>query len=286
MENPAFCHHRLPILTFSLLLFCTCFFKPAQSSLDTFLYGGCSQIKYTPGSQYETNLNSLLSSLVNSATYSAYNKFTIMGSSRQDVVYGLYQCRADLAMPDCATCVARAVTHLGPLCSQTCGGAVQLEGCFVKYDNASFIGVEDKTVVMKKCGPSNGYNEDEMSRRDAVLSGLNGAGGPYRVGGSEDVQGVAQCIGDLSMGQCQDCLTEAIRRLKAECGGAAFGDMFLAKCYARYSTSGAQFYAGPNHDSPHHGESEKTFAIIIGLLAGVALLIIFLTFVRRIFGGN
>lgn len=34
-----------------------------------------------------------------------------------------------------------------------------------------------------------------------------------------------------------------------------------------------------------HSESEKTFAIIIGLLAGVALLIIFLTFVRRIFGG-
>ncbi|EYU30895.1 hypothetical protein ABFS82_08G216300 [Erythranthe guttata] len=273
----------LLLLSFSLLFF---FIPAANCSLDSFLYGGCSPLKYTPDSQYESNLNSLLTSLVNSATYSPYNKYAIMGPTPHDVVYGLYQCRADLAMPDCATCVARAVTHLGPLCSQTCGGAVQLEGCFVKYDNASFIGVEDKTVVMKKCGPSDGYTADQMGRRDAVLAGLNGAGGAYRVGGSEDVQGVAQCVGDLSNGQCQDCLTEAIRRLKAECGGAVFGDMFLSKCYARYSTSGAHAYTRSNDHGSSHSDSEKTFAIIIGLLAGVALLIIFLTFVRRIFGGN
>ena len=32
-------------------------------------------------------------------------------------------------------------------------------------------------------------------------------------------------------------------------------------------------------------EGEKTFAIIIGLLTGVALLIIFLTFIRKVFEG-
>lgn len=39
-------------------------------------------------------------------------------------------------------------------------------------------------------------------------------------------------------------------------------------------------------DADKYSEGEKTFAIIIGLLAGVALLIIFLTFVRNVFGGN
>ncbi|MFS7969794.1 hypothetical protein Hanom_Chr09g00813371 [Helianthus anomalus] len=33
-----------------------------------------------------------------------------------------------------------------------------------------------------------------------------------------------------------------------------------------------------------HDEAEKTFAIIVGLLAGVALIIIFLTFMRKAFG--
>lgn len=234
METPS---SSLPFL--SLQIFSIFFLITAASAGDSFLYGGCSQLKYAAGSQYESNLNSLLTSLVNSATYSAFNKFTITGSAPSDVVFGLYQCRADTAMPECATCVARAVSHLAPLCPLACGGAVQLEGCFVKYDNATFIGVEDKTVVMKKCGPSDGFDADRTARRDAMLAGLGRTGGPFRVAESADVQGVAQCVGDLSAGQCQDCLTEAMRRLKAECGGAAFGDMFLGKCYARYSVNGA-----------------------------------------------
>ncbi|PSS26778.1 Cysteine-rich repeat secretory protein like [Actinidia chinensis var. chinensis] len=274
-----------PLLSLlTLLLSFSSLFRPSLPSSDSFLYGGCSQTKYPPNSPYESNLDSLLTSLVNSATYSAYNKYTVMGSSPQDVIYGLYQCRGDLAMPDCATCVARSVSQFGVVCPQTSGGAIQLQGCFVKYDNTSFLGVLDKTVVLKKCGPSIGYNVEAMGRRDAVLGSMGGASGPYRVGGSGDVQGVAQCVGDLSMSQCQDCLAEAIGRLKSDCGTAVYGDMFLGKCYARYSTNGAHVYS--KSDGPSHGDSEKTFAIIIGLLAGVALLIIFLTFIRKIFGGN
>ncbi|XP_052195342.1 plasmodesmata-located protein 7-like isoform X2 [Diospyros lotus] len=254
----------------------------ASSTDSSVLYHGCSQIQFSPNSPYESNLDSLLTSLVNSATYSSFNNFTIMGSSPQDALYGLYQCRGDLSMPDCATCVARAVTHLDSLCHYTCGAAVQLPGCFVKYDNASFLGVQDKTVVLKKCGPSVGYDTEAMGRRDAVLASMGGAGGPYRVGGSGDVQGVAQCDGDLSASQCQDCLSEAIGRLKSDCGTAVYGDMFLGKCYARYSTDGANGESKSSSGGSHHSEGEKTFAIVAGLLAGVALVIIFLTFVSKI----
>lgn len=116
----------------------------------------------------------------------------------------------------------------------------------MKYDNTSFFGVEDKTVVLKKCGPSVGYATEAMNGRDLVLGSMGGATGAYRVGGSADVQGVAQCVGDLNGGQCQDCLSEAIRRLKSDCGTAVYGDMYLAKCYARYSTSGAHGYSQSN----------------------------------------
>ncbi|KAF3445186.1 hypothetical protein FNV43_RR14880 [Rhamnella rubrinervis] len=258
----------------------------SSSPVNSFVFGGCTQQKYTPNSPYESNLNSLITSLVNSATYSSYNNFSILGSSPQDAVYGLYQCRGDLSMPDCATCVARAVSQVGVLCSQNCGGAVQLQGCYVKYDNTTFLGVEDKTVVLKKCGPSIGYDSDGMTRRDAVLGALAGSGGLYRVGGSGNVQGLAQCVGDLSFGECQDCLTEAIGRLKSDCGTANYGDMFLAKCYSRYSTGGSHDFYSNAHGDKSSNEGEKTFAIIVGLLAGVALLIIFLTFMRKVFEGN
>lgn len=113
-------------------------------------------------------------------------------------------------------------------------------------------------MVYKKCGPSNGFDAEMMSRRDAVLAGLSGAGGLYRVGGSQEVNGVAQCVGDLSMGKCQDCIGEAINRLKTECGGALFGDMFLGKCYARYTTNGAHAYAAKSN----HGKQATNFFII------------------------
>ncbi|KAF3953243.1 hypothetical protein CMV_021293 [Castanea mollissima] len=256
-----------------------------SSDTDSFVFGGCTQQKYTQNSPYESNLNSLLTSLVNSATYSSYNNYTITASTTQDTLYGLYQCRGDLSMPDCATCVARSVSQIGVLCPQTCGGAVQLQGCYVKYDNATFLGVEDKTVVLKKCGPSIGYDDDAMSRRDAVLGALTSSGGAYRVGGSGEVQGVAQCVGDLSSGECQDCVSEAIGRLKSDCGGAVYGDMFLAKCYARYQTGSAHSVYSKAHHDKSTNDGEKTFAIIIGLLAGVALLIIFLAFIRKVFEG-
>ncbi|KAK4776659.1 hypothetical protein SAY86_005347 [Trapa natans] len=260
---------------------------PSYCYTESFLFGGCTQQKFTPGSPYEFNVDSLLTSLVNSATYSSFNKYTIMGSSPEYVVYGLYQCRGDLSMPDCAQCVARAVTQLGSLCSRTCGGSVQLQGCFVKYDNVSFLGVLDKTVVLKKCGPSIGYDTESMTLRDAVLGSIASNGGLYRVGGSGKVQGIIQCTGDLSMGQCQDCVQEAVRKLKSDCGTAVYGDMFLAKCYARYTTGGAQVYSrGGNSSGKSNDKGVKTFAIIVGLLGAVALLIIFLTFIRKIMGGG
>uniref|UniRef100_A0A2N9HXD2 Vacuolar iron transporter n=1 Tax=Fagus sylvatica TaxID=28930 RepID=A0A2N9HXD2_FAGSY len=113
------------------------------------------KLKYTPSSPYENNVNSLLTSLVNSAMSTTYNNFTVPGiASPQDTLYGLFQCRGDLMGNDCARCVALAVSQLGTLCVDSFGGALQLEGCFVKYDNTSFLGVEDKTEVVKKCGPS------------------------------------------------------------------------------------------------------------------------------------
>lgn len=217
------------------------------AAVDSFVYGGCSQLKYKPNTPYESNVNSMLTSLVNSAASAPFNNFKISvpGSSPTDVLYGLFQCRGDLSSDDCRTCVARAVGQVGVLCAGAAGAAVQLDRCFVKYDNTSFLGVEDKTVVMKKCGPSIGVDSDGLTARDAVLGNLAGGQGQYyRVGGSGSVQGVAQCVQDLSGGECQDCLNEAIGRLKSECGSAAFGDVFLGKCYARYTDRGGHSSGG------------------------------------------
>uniref|UniRef100_A0A5B6ZLE7 Gnk2-homologous domain-containing protein n=2 Tax=Davidia involucrata TaxID=16924 RepID=A0A5B6ZLE7_DAVIN len=240
---------------FSLLVFfltISVLTHPSTSSTDDFVFGGCSQLKYAQGTPYESNVNSLLTSVVNSASLSNFNNFKISvpGSTQNDIVYGLFQCRGDLTNSDCRECVVHSVSQLGILCAASTGGALQLEGCFVKYDNISFLGVEDKTVVLKKCGPSIGYDSDSLTRRDAVMDYLAAGGQFFRVGGSGKVQGMAQCVQDLSQSECQDCLAEAIQQLRSQCGSAAWGDMFLSKCYARYSERGDYSKSGkPFH---HH----------------------------------
>lgn len=251
----------LYILTISLLT------HPSASAIDSFIYGGCSQLKYSPGTPYESNVNSVLSSLVNSASLSNYNNFKISlpGSTQSDIVYGLFQCRGDISNSDCRDCVAHSVSQLGVVCPGSSGGALQLDGCFVKYDNISFLGVEDKAVVMKKCGPSIGYDTDLLTRRDALMGYLTGQGEYFRVGGSGNVQGVAQCVRDLSVSECQDCLAEATGKLKNECGSAAWGDMFLGKCYARYSDRGVHSRSGkPSH---HHKHRRGWLFVIFGFLS-------------------
>ncbi|KAF5737759.1 putative DUF26 domain-containing protein 1 precursor [Tripterygium wilfordii] len=261
--------------------------KPSNSALDSFVYGGCSQLKFTPNSPYENNLNSLLTSLVNSATFTTYNNFTIQSPSSQDnTLYGLFQCRGDINGGDCSRCVARAVTQLGTLCLDSTGGVLQLDGCLVKYDNATFLGVEDGTVALKKCGPSIEYDSDSLTRRDALLdylAAVDGSYKPYRTGGSGDMYGYAQCVGDLSGSECQDCLSEAIQRLKTDCGPTAAGDMYLGKCYVRFSKGGAHSHGG-NDKNHNDDEIEKTLAILIGLVAGVALLIMFLSLLIKFCG--
>ncbi|KAK8529204.1 hypothetical protein V6N12_059991 [Hibiscus sabdariffa] len=277
---------KASFLPFLLLLLLFVTINPSNSATDTFVFGGCSQLKFISGSPYEYNVNSILTSLVNSAMFTSYNNFTMRasGSASQDTVYGLFQCRGDLSNGDCARCVAKAVTQLGTLCLDSTGGGLQLEGCFVKYDNTTFLGVEDKTVVVRRCGPLVSTSSDALARRDAVLAYLGATAGtynPFRVGGSGDVQGVAQCVGDLSPSECQDCLSEAIGRLKTDCAAAKWGDMYLAKCYARY-TEGRDRSHGGNDTNDNDDEIEKTLAILIGLIAGVALIIIFLSFLSKL----
>ncbi|XP_054808540.1 plasmodesmata-located protein 6-like [Prosopis cineraria] len=280
----------LPLLLLPLLLLIISFATPSSSasSVVAFIFGGCSRAKFTPASAYESAVNSVLTSIVNAAMFSSYNNLTVPLSSSQDTpIYGLFQCRGDLAAADCSRCVGQAVSQLGTLCPDSTGGALQLDGCFVKYDNSKFLGVEDKTLVLRKCGPSLGFTSDELTRRDAVLVYLETSDGMYktfRTTSSGDFQGVAQCVGDLSATECQDCLSNAIGRLRVECGPAQWAQVYLAKCYARYS-KGGDYSPGGNgeHKNKNDDELQKTLAIIVGLIAGVALLIIFISFLTKLF---
>ncbi|KAI3734466.1 hypothetical protein L6452_13935 [Arctium lappa] len=209
---------------------------------------------------YESNLNSLFTSIVDSTSTSNFNTYEVspLGSSQSDVVYGMFQCQDDLSFSDCKDCLASSVNQLKTTCPMSTFGTIQLEGCLVKYDNTPFFGVEDKREVNKRCGPSMGYNSDVLNRLDATLTDLIAGNGQYfRRGGHGSMHAVAQCVLDLSISECEDCLTEARARLKSECKLSSWGDMYLGKCYIRYVDQGNDDNADDCDDNNNRRHRKK-----------------------------
>ncbi|KAI3816609.1 hypothetical protein L1987_16312 [Smallanthus sonchifolius] len=155
------------------------------------------------------------------------------------------------------------------------GGEIQLERCFVKYDETSFFGDEDKIEVYRRCDPSICYSADILNRIDGVLACLVGENGQYfREGDLGSIRGVAQCIQDLSLSDCQDCLSEASGRLRSECETSTWGEMYLGKCYIRYADQSQKNLT--NNDNPtsnnEKSDREKWIPIIGAILVGGILI--------------
>ncbi|KAI3696300.1 hypothetical protein L1987_79312 [Smallanthus sonchifolius] len=72
---------------------------------------------------------------------------------------------------------------------------------------------------------------------------VGGNGQYFRGGVFGSIQGVAQCVQDLSLSDCQDCLSEANGRLRSECETSTWGDMYLEKCYIRFADQGNENFA-------------------------------------------
>ncbi|KAG8071613.1 hypothetical protein GUJ93_ZPchr0006g41184 [Zizania palustris] len=218
----------------------------ADAATGTFIYAGCSPSKYEPNTAYESNLNSLLSSIASTASSgAAYNSFIAGGGVGPDpaagtTAYGLYQCRGDLGAGDCVACVRETVARLGAVCANAYAASLQVDGCYVRYDAANFIGRTDTTMAYRKCSSSRSHDGGFLASRDGVLGELQAAAG-YKLSSSGTVQGVAQCLGDVAAVDCTACLAQAVGQLKGACGTALAADVYLAQCYVRYWANGYYF---------------------------------------------
>ncbi|XP_062184111.1 plasmodesmata-located protein 8-like [Phragmites australis] len=252
-----------------------------EAATGTFIYAGCSPSKYQPGTPFEANLNSLLTSIANAAPNGGYNTFTAGANGTGapgTAAYGLYQCRGDLGNDDCAACVRDALGQLNQVCTTAYAASLQLEGCYVRYDSSNFVGQQDTAMVYRKCSTSTSSDGDFLKNRDAVLGDLQGVTNGYKVSSSGSVQGVAQCLGDLAAADCTTCLAQAVGQLKGTCGTALAADVYLAQCYVRYWANG--YYFRPTQDYSQD-DVGRTVAIIVGILAGLALFVVFISFLRK-----
>ncbi|KAK8968930.1 Cysteine-rich repeat secretory protein 15 [Platanthera guangdongensis] len=156
----------------------------------------------------------------------------------------------------------------------------------VRYSNEDFLGKLDTTsssAGYKQCSreTSAGDGGEFFRRRDDVLGVLeSGLQQGFRVSSSGMVQGFAQCVGDLSTEDCGACLRQAVQQLRNACGASLAADLFLGQCYARFWASGYYPRAATAADYNNEDDVGRTVAIIVGILAGVALLLVFFSFMK------
>ncbi|KAJ0981283.1 hypothetical protein J5N97_009538 [Dioscorea zingiberensis] len=289
MASSSYYHHHL-YSYYYYYLFLSLLLSSSSSSADdptSFIYAGCSQSKFSPGSPFQLNLDSLLSSLSSSSSLSSFSNLTsLSSSSSSSPAFGLFQCLPDLPLPSCSSCIHSALSQLSVLCSSATSAALRLHSCLLRYSNTSFFSHPDTTLLLKTCGPPltpATFSTDITAMRDTVLSQLlqsPALTSTYRTAASGYFQADSQCDGDLSTKACDDCMAAAAAQLRAACSDALSGDVYLGRCFARFWSNGVY-----SHKPSTGDEAGKTFAIIIGLLAGVALLIVFLSFIRRAASG-
>lgn len=266
----------------------------APAAPGTFVYAGCSPSRYAPNTAFESNLNSLLASMASTASSGAtYSSFTSAGTEAESAAadaasaaaYGLYQCRGDLRPGECVSCVRDTVARLGAVCARARAASVQSDGCYVHYGARDSVGRADASVAYHRCS-SAGASGDAggfLRARDAVLSELQGAdataaSGGFKASSSGPVQGVAQCLGVVTAGDCTACLSQAAAQLGRTCGAALAADVDMGQCSVRYWTSGNYLRSPQDHSADDIG---RTLAIAIGIMAGVALLVVFVSFLRK-----
>ncbi|XP_057962113.1 cysteine-rich receptor-like protein kinase 25 [Malania oleifera] len=238
------CH--LPLLLPSphppLCFFFCPFFSSSPAPNPTYVYQICGSdrknaTEFSPNSTYQSNLNSLLSSLYssNSTRNRPFRNLTVAGrpnGSASATVYGLSLCRGDVTTDVCQECVAGAGPYVVRTCARVRSAVIWFEECLVRYSDRYIFSTSDQepNIAMLNTGNITEPNRfaqllaDTMSK--IVTRAATDRTPPEKFAtaeaafsGFQKLYTLAQCTPDLSSSDCNRCLQVATSTLPSCCGG-------------------------------------------------------------------
>ncbi|KAF5459418.1 hypothetical protein F2P56_023367 [Juglans regia] len=284
-----------PLSLFFMSLVLSVFFPCVTSAVDytSLVFKGCAEQEFQAptGNIYSQNLKALLSSLVSQSsqkTFFATTTTTTSGEDHQNNITGLFQCRGDLTLPECYSCVSKISDTAEKLCGKAIAARIQLNGCYLRYEVVGFKQVSDTELLYKVCGSTKASETGFEQKRDKALnmveSGVKssgaGAGGLFYTGRYESVYVLGQCEGDLGSDDCGDCVKSAVERAKADCDDSTSGQVYLQKCYLNYYPNGVPSVTSSSGSA--QGHTQRTVALAVGGLAAFGFVIVCFLFARSV----
>ncbi|MCO5576436.1 hypothetical protein L7F22_030246 [Adiantum nelumboides] len=223
----------IPLLVGVAVLFLAAPCESLETSSDVYIL--CNTRTYDNRSSFDEDLNTLLTDLKQKAGSSSYHV------RRAATLSGAYQCRGDLAPDACSKCVSDAAQSALSSCPSAIGSRVQLNGCFLRYENYTFA-VPDSSIVLELCN----VNKDESSAFQSQVSNLLGkvtaaapangrlfASAMSALSSNATLYALAQCLGYLSQTECSHCLA-AHPTSWQDCDHAVGAQIHSVSCYYRF----------------------------------------------------
>lgn len=236
----------LVCITIGVLFLYPCPALSEQAVTDN-LYGLCNPTTFTSNSTFSHNFKAVVFAL----TEQAYK--TLYSEVNASYVYGMYQCRGDVSLPDCFSCVYNALIS-DVHCGSAIGARVQYKGCFVRYENYTFLdaGDDQGLAIPPICSSTQASNSLYQSNLARVLNDTAKAAPAHpgfgynasSVGeGNSTAYALAQCLGYLSSSQCASCLSQ-VSNYTTLCNNSESAEVYFATC---------QYYSIMHpSSSPHH----------------------------------
>ncbi|XP_039169818.1 cysteine-rich receptor-like protein kinase 25 [Eucalyptus grandis] len=138
--------------TISLSLFSFFFIKIfSTEAAPTYLFHACPNTTlFTPNSAYQSNLNTLLSSLSSAAADGAdgFANATV-GQNSPDQLYGLFLCRGDVNTATCSDCVATGKQDILQRCPNQRVSVIWYDECMLRYSDGSIYSVMEQVPSFK-----------------------------------------------------------------------------------------------------------------------------------------
>lgn len=227
------------------------------------------------GAQTQASIAQVLAALVPRASAAYYATATAGGGGGSATIWGLAQCRGDVPASDCARCVAAAARQAAASCRGQADARVWYDYCFLRYDDADFLGLPDTGYALILINTMNATDPAAFDRAecrlmarvaadaaDAASAGLARETARFGSDGTT-IYGLGWCTRDITAADCGLCVAQAVAELPNYCRFRRGCRVLYSSCMARYETypfffpvTGAGAGADADASSSHAGEYE------------------------------
>lgn len=222
---------------------CLLLFLILQVGAQTLLLELCSNSpNYTSNSQFQTNLNPLLQSLLSNGTQDGFLTTSTGGGS--DTVYGLVQCRSDISMEDCLSCLNTSTAEITQRCPKRKEATIQYDQCILRYSDQRFFSEVDRNrrLLINPWNVSNAYIDRFNQKLGELMTNLSSTAasrpdrydsGSFMYNSFNRTYGMVQCRRDLSSSGCLSCLQRMISWISSCCNSKQGARIYSTTCYVR-----------------------------------------------------